>query len=125
MNRRVNFQAMRKTWQTLGVRFGLSQRVAQDILGHSDPALTANVYTDMPAVGAYNEVAKLPRIGDAQLHSQISPKTNVFGRFREIVGELAELAKTVGAEGFTTESAPLSAGVKWLPGLGSNQRPSD
>ncbi|MEJ1971988.1 MAG: hypothetical protein WDM96_05755 [Lacunisphaera sp.] len=49
--------------QTMGVNAGVSQRVAREILGHSDPALTANVYTDLPAVGMHEEVGKLPWVG--------------------------------------------------------------
>lgn len=56
----VHFHSFRKTWQTWGVNAGISQRVAQEALGHPDPALTANVYTDVPAVGMHDEVAKLP-----------------------------------------------------------------
>jgi len=55
MGRVVHFHLFRKTWQTMGVGAGISQRVAQEVLGHSDPALTANVYTDMAAVGMQGE----------------------------------------------------------------------
>ncbi|MGC4071873.1 MAG: tyrosine-type recombinase/integrase [Nibricoccus sp.] len=43
----VHFHAFRKTFQTWCVVAGVSQRAAQELLGHSDPALTANVYTDV------------------------------------------------------------------------------
>jgi hypothetical protein len=45
----VHFHSFRKTWQTLGAGHGVNQRAAQEILGHSDPSPTANVYTDIPA----------------------------------------------------------------------------
>lgn len=56
------FHSFRKTWQTLGVRYGINQRSAQAILGHSDPSLTANVYTDVAALPLHEEIAKLPWI---------------------------------------------------------------
>ena len=65
LGRSVHFHSFRKTWQTLGVRYGINQRVAQEVLGHSDANLTAKVYTDVPALAVHTEIAKLPWI-DAQ-----------------------------------------------------------
>ena len=62
LGRVVHFHSFRKTWQTLGVRYGINQRVAQEVLGHSDANLTAKVYTDVPALGLHAEIAKLPWI---------------------------------------------------------------
>ncbi len=66
LGRVVHFHSFRKTWQTWGVRYGINQRAAQELLGHSDANLTAKVYTDVPALSLHEEVAKLPWIGDAQ-----------------------------------------------------------
>jgi integrase len=68
LGRSVHFHSFRKTWQTLGVRYGINQRVAQEVLGHSDANLTAKVYTDVPALALHTEIAKLPWI-DAKTHS--------------------------------------------------------
>jgi integrase len=62
LGRSVHFHSFRKTWQTLGVRYGINQRVAQEVLGHSDANLTAKVYTDVPALALHTEIAKLPWI---------------------------------------------------------------
>jgi len=62
LRRVVHFHSFRKTWQTLGVRYGINQRVAQEVLGHSDANLTAKVYTDVPALALHAEIAKLPWI---------------------------------------------------------------
>jgi len=35
LGRVVNFHSFYKTWQTLGVRYGINQRAAQELLGHS------------------------------------------------------------------------------------------
>lgn len=64
LGRVVHFHAFRKTWQTLGVRYGINQRAAQEVLGHSDPALTARAYTDVAALALHHEVAKLPWLYD-------------------------------------------------------------
>ncbi|MGH7997022.1 MAG: tyrosine-type recombinase/integrase [Opitutaceae bacterium] len=61
----LHLHSFRKTWQTLGVRYGVNQRAAQEVLGHSDANLTAKVYTDVPALGLNAEVAKIPWIPTA------------------------------------------------------------
>lgn len=121
MGRVLHFHSFRKTLATNGARNGVSQRMMQEILGHSDPALTANVYTDVAAVGMHAEIEKLPWVGNAQIHSLETPKTNDFARFKELLGELVGFAKAVGAETFETKNLSVSGEVKWLPGLGSNQ----
>ena len=50
----------------MGVRFGMNQRAAQEILGHSDANLTAKAYTDVPALGMHTEINKLPWIGNTE-----------------------------------------------------------
>jgi integrase len=69
LGRVVHFHAFRKTWQTLGVRYGINQRAAQEVLGHSDPSLTSKAYTDVAALGLHSEIAKLPWIGGAEADS--------------------------------------------------------
>lgn len=59
---RIDWHAFRKTWQTLAARSGVPLVIAQRILGHSDPSLTANAYTDPASLGMQNEVVKLPWI---------------------------------------------------------------
>jgi integrase len=66
LGRVVHFHSFRKTWQTLGVRYGINQRVAQEVLGHSDANLTAKIYTDVPALALHTEIAKLPWIEERQ-----------------------------------------------------------
>ncbi len=70
LGRVVHFHSFRKTWQTLGVRYGINQRAAQEVLGHSDANLTAKVYTDVPALALHDEIAKLPWISEPGDHSQ-------------------------------------------------------
>jgi hypothetical protein len=98
----VHFHAFRKTFQTLGVRSGVNQRSAQALLAHSDPSLTANVYTDVAALELHHEVAKLPWFGapavaksdianDAQTSAQSVEKRGL----REVLADLINIAQDV------------------------------
>jgi integrase len=90
----VHFHAFRKTFQTLGVRHGINQRSAQELLGHSDPRLTANVYTDVPALGLHAEVSKLPWLGDnAPSDAQTDVRAPVRARLLEIFSKLEKLVQ--------------------------------
>lgn len=95
----VHFHAFRKTFQTWGAVAGVGQRSAQEMLGHSDPSLTADVYTDTAALQLHHEVAKLPWVGGAQVDAQKAPETATPSRFRELLGELISLAQVVVSEG--------------------------
>jgi integrase len=71
LGRVVHFHSFRKTFQTLGVRYNVNQRSAQAILGHTDANLTANVYTDVPALALHEEIAKYPWIDNQERGTQI------------------------------------------------------
>ena len=62
----VDVHALRTTFGTLLSKGGVSLRTAQAAMRHSDPALTANVYTDprlLDVAGAMDALPKLP-LGD-------------------------------------------------------------
>jgi len=88
----LHLHSFRKTWQTLGVRYGVNQRAAQEVLGHSDANLTAKAYTDVPALGLNVEVAKVPWISapgeSAQRGAQ---KSAIPGHSPTLGGILAQL----------------------------------
>ena len=69
---------------------GVAQRAAQELLGHSDPALTANVYTDVAGLALHDEVAKLPWIDNS--HGR--PRPPVRMKFRDLLNQLISLGKT-------------------------------
>ena len=98
----LHLHSFRKTWQTLGVRYGVNQRAAQEVLGHSDANLTAKVYTDVPALGLTAEVAKIPWIpaaGDcAQISAQKSGISGLLPSSGGIFEQLCALAKKAGSE---------------------------
>ena len=95
----VHFHAFRKTFQTWGAVAGIGQRSAQEMLGHSDPSLTADAYTDATALPLHAEVAKLPWFGVDLVNVpddvQIKQESSDLGRFRLLLGELINLAQVV------------------------------
>ena len=127
LGRTLHLRSFRKTWQTLGVRYGINQRAAQEVLGHSDPKLTANVYTDVPSLSLHDEIAKLPWIGHSQLHSQIEAKKCRFKEIREVAGKLAELvnfAEEIALlEGKPGDSLGATGTENWSGRRDSNSRP--
>lgn len=58
--RKLDFHALRNTFATKLARNGVSQRTAQELLRHSDPRLTANIYTDATQLPSFDSVAGLP-----------------------------------------------------------------
>ncbi len=116
MGRVVHFHSFRKTWQTWGVTAGISQRVAQEVLGHSDPALTANVYTDVPAVGMHDEIAKLPWVSSAPQGAPETSKSGAVQQFRKMLDELVSLAKVVFPRVLLRESLLLLERLNGCPG---------
>ncbi|HEY4302328.1 MAG TPA: tyrosine-type recombinase/integrase [Candidatus Didemnitutus sp.] len=88
----LHLHSFRKTWQTLGVRYGVNQRAAQEVLGHSDANLTAKAYTDVPALALGAEVAKVPWISTAGESAQRSAqKSGNPGHSASLTGILAQL----------------------------------
>ena len=59
----VDVHALRKTFGTHLARAGVSLRVAQELMRHSDPKLTANLYTDPRLLDAGGAVDLLPAYG--------------------------------------------------------------
>jgi integrase len=102
LGRSVHFHSFRKTWQTLGVRYGINQRVAQEVLGHSDANLTAKVYTDVPALALHTEIAKLPWIEGEAVTLAASDVSHASG-----TGAAASAGPLL-ADAHTTETLPTS-----------------
>lgn len=107
LGRVVHFHAFRKTWQTWGVRYGINQRAAQEILGHSDPALTANAYTDVPSLSLDSEMVKIPWIRSedtkeetgAQIGAQKSDSACPVVSLADIKALLEQITQATGTEG--------------------------
>ena len=58
----VHFHSFRKTHASFAARYGVAQKATQEVLGHSDANLTANIYTEMPSDAIRTELNKLPWI---------------------------------------------------------------
>lgn len=91
MGRKLDCHALRYTFATKLACSGVSQRLAQELLRHSDPRLTANIYTDVTRLPTFAAVTGLPWQADgkdmaakksggpAELNSQLAPQTLVPG----------------------------------------------
>ena len=60
IGRKLDFHCLRYTFATLLARSGVSQRMAQELMRHSDPRLTANIYTDTTLLPTFEAVHSLP-----------------------------------------------------------------
>ena len=103
LGRVLHFHSFRKTIQSLGVRYGINQRAAQEILGHSDANLTAKAYMDVASLQLYREIAKLPWISPAGIGAQYgAQKPGVSGpvvSLADILRQLQQLAQATGTDG--------------------------
>jgi integrase len=70
LGRRVDFYALRKTFCTVMHRKGVPIRVAQELMRHSDPRLTGEVYTDTSALPLFEELRKVTVSTPSLLASQ-------------------------------------------------------
>ena len=70
--RKADFHALRHTFNTNLARRGTCDAVRMQLMRHSDPRLTAKVYTDASQLSTAAAISQLPRLlgGDSQLDSQ-------------------------------------------------------
>ena len=110
LGRVLHRHALRKTWQTWGAASGVNQRAAQDVLGHSDPRLTANVYTDVQSLGMRKEMAKVPWVpasgSAAQWDAQKSGTQGPSVSLHDIVAQLISALKVMEGEGVSHTVSP-------------------
>lgn len=60
LGRKLDFHALRYTFATNMARCGISQRMAQEFMRHSDPKLTSQVYTDASQLPMQEAIRQLP-----------------------------------------------------------------
>jgi integrase len=90
--RKIDFHSLRYTFATRLAAQGISQRLAQELMRHSDPRLTANIYTDVSklptfaAVSSLNWLSLKEKPATAKIivsHTQLDPqKTDFRGQNR-------------------------------------------
>ena len=87
-----------------------------EVLGHSDPSLTANVYTDVPALSLHSEMAKIPWITeakhDAQIDAQKSGAPGLLPSLADILRQIQLLAETAGIKGVSPAPASSDASCR-------------
>jgi integrase len=78
--RKLDFHALRYTFATRLAVQGVSQRLAQELMRHSDPRLTANIYTDASKLPTYAAVSSLSWISskeEAETEKDTAAKSNL------------------------------------------------
>ena len=116
LGRVVHFHSLRKTLQTLGVQNNMNQRAAQEIFGHSDANLTAEVYTDVAAIQMHSEIAKIPWISGGEILAQHSAqKSGVSGLSVSLPDMKAHFVELVQASGAEAVMRALASAVTSLP----------
>jgi integrase len=68
----ADFHALRYTFATMLAVSKTGQRIAQELMRHSDPKLTAGIYTDAALLPLRDAVENLPWAGYTQIGAQIS-----------------------------------------------------
>lgn len=128
MGRKVDFHALRYTFATALARAGVSQRTAQELMRHSDPKLTAKVYTDASQLPTFDAVEALPWLGwvNGSLHEAVADDTVIAPQNADISGlflsqtvkddGLSEAPQSADEEVFGPENRALSRGVNRAPG---------
>ncbi len=70
-----DFHGLRHTFATLGAKAGIPLAVMQKLMRHSDPKLTAGIYTHVLVADKADELAKLPSIGMRRTEAEHAAKT--------------------------------------------------
>jgi len=78
--KKVDFHSLRYTFATKLAKQGVSQRLAQELMRHSDPKLTANLYTDVAQLPTFQAIDSLEWLENTNKLSrpQIRPQTPDF-----------------------------------------------
>jgi hypothetical protein len=66
----ADFHSLRKTFATELAKLRLPLRVAMELMRHSDPKLTTQIYTDAGMLPIWDAVGALPMFNDTQIDTQ-------------------------------------------------------
>ncbi len=111
----LDVHALRTTFGTLLSKGGVSLRTAQEAMRHSDPKLTANVYTDPKLLDIAGALEALPMLSLDVPSSAEAETMKATGTTDEAAGSPAEklapiLAPTLGERGHFGGNAGISDG---------------
>jgi hypothetical protein len=76
----VHFHSFRKTHASFAARYGVAQKATQEVLGHSDANLTANVYTEMGSESIRSELRKFPWIDEKGVKFDTGNDARIYAR---------------------------------------------
>ena len=88
----VHFHSFRKTHASFAARYGVAQKATQEVLGHSDANLTANIYTEMPSDSIRSELKKLPWITENGIETDPEKSAPICAPTCGVSGHLASEA---------------------------------
>jgi integrase len=95
----VHFHSFRKTHASFAARYGVAQKATQEVLGHSDANLTANIYTEMPSEAIRSELKKLPWITENGIETDPEKSAQIcaqpLGLGGQILSDLGKLGETL------------------------------
>ncbi len=126
LGRKVDFHALRMTFITNLQRSGTSQRTAMALARHTDPRLTAFVYTDSTMLPLAEAVSTLPAY-DAHIYAQESVAGSLAESQAGAAGPAGQPSNNSAEQGFSGVSTRRIAtqedsGREWSRGE-SNPRP--
>ena len=101
----VHFHSFRKAHASLGAESGVAQKATQEVLGHSDANLTANIYARISSESLRHELEKLPWI-DAHVSAH---ESGAMGHLLSFPGKLGcddRIPKAAGAEELSHDPSP-------------------
>jgi len=105
--RKLDFHSLRYTFATKLARKGVSQRLAQELMRHSDPRLTANIYTDTTHLPTFDAVKNLP------WHNENAPLGN---------GSPPQIAPQKPVQSGLLETRPVATDVRKVISQASDQQ---
>ena len=91
LNRKVDFHALRYTFCTMLARQGTSQRMAQELMRHSDPHLTAQIYTDVSQLPTFDAVSALPWQQSSDTHIDTQKNDSASQSVAQVVPTVLDL----------------------------------
>ncbi|NOG54553.1 MAG: tyrosine-type recombinase/integrase [Planctomycetes bacterium] len=103
-NGRVDFHALRTTYSTLLATHGVSQRLAQALMRHRDPRLTAVTYTDERVLPLAASVELIPWVG-----SEASPATEPERHGESVAPAAEEIPSTTSLNSDRRTSSEFSS----------------
>ncbi len=130
----IDVHALRHTFGTLLAKSGVSLQVAQRAMRHSDPKLTANVYTHLGLLDVAGAVNALPSLGAscmpvqlaAQSGNSVAPTVALrigFSSHKQAnLGTRHDSVDVKGDKGDTSVSCPIDRGIRNMAQDGGREK---